>query len=78
MTIEIYTTLTCSYCTQAKQLLSKQGLAFTEINVGGDSIKSLEMMRRSGRRTVPQIFMDGRAIGGYDQLKTLFNNARAV
>ncbi len=67
--VEIYTKSTCSYCVRAKSLLRQKGADLEEIVVdfGGD--KKQEMMQRSGgRMTVPQIFIDGRHIGGCDDL----------
>lgn len=70
--IEIYTKQTCSYCVRAKQLLDKKGVKYTEITVEQDQ-KAFEAMlsRAQGRRTVPQIFIDNRAIGGCDDLYAL-------
>ena len=70
--IEIYTKKTCSYCVRAKQLLDKKAVRYTEIKVDEDP-KDLEMMllRAEGRRTVPQIFIDDRGIGGCDDLYAL-------
>jgi glutaredoxin 3 len=69
--IEIYTTSTCPYCVYAKQLLESKNYTYEEIPVDHDIEKREEMMRRSGRRTVPQVFIDGKSIGGYDDLKEL-------
>lgn len=70
--IEIYTKKTCSYCVRAKQLLDQKGVKYTEIMVDEDP-KDLEMMllRAEGRRTVPQIFINDRGIGGFDDLYEL-------
>ena len=71
-TIEIYTSPYCGYCHRAKQLLSRKGAAFTEYDVMVDAAKRDEMMTRAlGRHTVPQIFIDGRHIGGCDELHAL-------
>jgi glutaredoxin 3 len=71
-TIEIYTSPFCGYCYRAKQLLSRKGAAYTEINVMGNGERRTEMMKRAnGRQTVPQIFIDGRHIGGCDDLYEL-------
>ncbi len=70
-TIEIYTSPYCGYCHRAKALLNRKGAAFTEIDVMDDDAKRAEMMTRSGRRTVPQIFIDGRHVGGCDDLHDL-------
>jgi glutaredoxin 3 len=64
----IYTTVSCPYCVQAKRLLDHKGVAYTEIDVTGDHERRQEIMRASGRRTVPQIFIDGQSIGGFDEL----------
>jgi glutaredoxin 3 len=69
--IEMYTTPSCPYCLRAKRLLKERGLAYEEIDVATDDALRLEVMKRSGRRTVPQIFIDGRSIGGYDELAEL-------
>jgi glutaredoxin 3 len=70
--IEIYTTPTCPYCIAAKALLKKKGAAFEEINVAGDPEGRRAMSARAGgRATVPQIFIDGRHIGGSDDLHAL-------
>jgi glutaredoxin 3 len=70
--VEIYTTQLCGYCYRAKKLLTERGIAFTEIDVGADPAKREEMVKRAGgRRTVPQIFIDGRHIGGCDDLYAL-------
>jgi glutaredoxin 3 len=69
--IEIYTKATCPFCIRAKALLSSKGAAFTEIAIDGDNLKREEMIARSGRTTVPQVFIDGRHIGGCDDLCAL-------
>lgn len=70
--IEIYTTPTCPYCIAAKKLLSQKGAAFEEIDVAGDPEGRKAMSARAGgRTTVPQIFIDGRHIGGCDDLHAL-------
>ncbi len=70
--VEIYTTMWCPFCYRAKHLLSSKGIDFNEIDVGGDNLKRDEMVKRAnGRRTVPQIFIDGLGIGGSDELADL-------
>lgn len=66
--IEIYTTPICPYCVRAKALLNKKGVKFEEFNVMTDRAKRTEMEKRSGGHTVPQIFIDGKPIGGCDDL----------
>lgn len=73
--IDIYTKSTCPYCRDAKELLNKKGVAFQEIDVGMDPDRRAEMIERArGRHTVPQIFIDGRHIGGCDDLYALDRN----
>jgi glutaredoxin 3 len=70
--IIVYTTPFCGYCYAAKRLLSSKGADFTEVNVMLDRDRRAEMIERSsGRRTVPQIFIGDRHIGGYDDLSAL-------
>jgi glutaredoxin 3 len=70
--IEIYTTPICGYCARAKGLLKSKGAAYEEIDVMRDAAKRDEMMQRAnGRRTVPQIFIDGKHVGGCDDLYEL-------
>ncbi len=69
--IVIYTTNICPYCTMAKRLLSKKEAAYTEINVDSAPALREEMIRKSQRRTVPQIFIDDLHIGGFDELYAL-------
>ena len=67
----IYTTRFCPFCIRAKQLLDRKGLAYKEIPVDGDAKRRQEMMALSGRRTVPQIWLGKRHIGGCDDLYAL-------
>jgi glutaredoxin 3 len=70
--IEIYTTMFCGYCARAKQLLKSKGAAFEEIEVDMDADARDRMVERAGgRRTVPQIFIDGVHVGGCDELHAL-------
>ena len=70
--IEIYTKFLCPYCTRAKKLLSTKGVAFDEHDISMGGPLRAEMLERSGgRQTVPQIFIDGRHIGGSDDLAAL-------
>jgi len=70
--IELYTTMFCPYCARARSLLHRKGVTFTEIDVMSDDEKREEMIARAGGRyTVPQIFIDGRHIGGSDELVAL-------
>ena len=70
--VELYTTPICPYCLAAKDLLTRKGVAFTEINVMGVAQKRQEMVARAGgRMTVPQIFIGATHIGGCDDLYDL-------
>ena len=70
--VVIYTRAYCSYCDWAKELLQRKGAAFTEIDVTDDYALRAKMVELSGgRRTVPEIFINGKIIGGFDELKAL-------
>jgi len=70
--IEVYTKFLCPYCTRAKRLLDGKGAAYREIDVTMDRAGFDAMVERAGgRRTVPQVFIDGRHIGGSDDLAAL-------
>lgn len=70
--VEIYTTALCPYCERAKALLARKGVAFTEYDAPHGSAARREAIARSGgRTTVPQIFINGAAIGGSDDLLAL-------
>ena len=75
--IEIYTNSFCSYCARAKKLLDQKGVEYEEYEISMDVQKRAEMMQRAqGRHTVPQIFIDGRHIGGSDDLAALDRDGR--
>ncbi len=69
--VEIYTKSWCGYSVGAKALLDSKGVAYTDIDVTTDRDTEVAMIERSGAYTVPQIFIDGRGVGGYDQLSAL-------
>ncbi len=69
--IEIYTRAACPYCIRAKALLAQHGAEFKEISIEHDENKKQEMVARSGRTSVPQIFINGDHIGGCDDLQAL-------
>jgi len=70
--IVVYATPFCGFCHAAKRLLARKGQAFVEIDVSVDPEKRSEMIARAfGQRTVPQIFIDGQHIGGYQELAAL-------
>lgn len=71
-TVEVYTTNYCPYCVRAKDLLTRKGVAFKEIDVTGDDEARVALVQKSGgRRTVPQIFINGESMGGYDDIAAL-------
>jgi glutaredoxin 3 len=70
--IIIYTTNYCPYCVKAKQLLRKKGVEFEEIDLTNDDTGRIQLVEKSGgRKTVPQIFINGQHIGGCDDLFSL-------
>jgi glutaredoxin 3 len=70
--VELYTTGWCPFCARARALLERKGVAYTNIDLDEEPNRRDEMIRRSGgRRTVPQIFIDGEHIGGSDDLVAL-------
>ncbi len=70
-TVVIYTSALCGYCTRAKQLLDSKSVAYQEIRVDQNPEMRLEMIERSQRRTVPQIFIADQHVGGCDDLFAL-------
>jgi len=74
--VTIYTTAHCPYCVSAKRLLSSKGVIPYEINVEESPRHLAEMMQRSQRRTVPQIFVGDVHIGGFDDLASLVDKGR--
>jgi glutaredoxin 3 len=69
--ILIYTTKICPYCVMAKRLLDKKGASYIEINVDAQTGLREEMMRKTKRRTVPQIYIGDLHVGGFDDLYAL-------
>ncbi|OON62573.1 glutaredoxin 3 [Massilia sp. KIM] len=69
--VTIYTTDYCGYCRMAKSLLAGKGIPYTEIDVGLDAAERQKLIERTGRRTVPQIFIGERHVGGFDDLAAL-------
>jgi glutaredoxin 3 len=69
--VTVYTTRVCPYCIAAKRLLAQRGIPFEEIDVTADGAKRAWLAEVTGRRTVPQIFIRGEAVGGYDELVAL-------
>lgn len=69
--VVMYTTQYCPYCVQAKALLRNKGVTFAEVDVSGDDALRNQMVEASGRRTVPQIFINDSPIGGFEELRSL-------
>lgn len=69
--VEIYAKSWCPYCHGAKNLLNEKGVDFVEYDVTEDAAKESEMRQRSGRTTVPQVFIDDEHVGGFDDLMAL-------
>jgi glutaredoxin 3 len=67
----VYTTKVCPYCVRAKDLLKRKGQAYTEIDASDDDAREAMIAKAGGRRTVPQIFINGEHIGGSDDLYAL-------
>ena len=69
--VTVYTTDYCPYCVRAKALLDRKGVPYDEVDVSHDDERRAWLVQATGRKTVPQIFIDGRAIGGCDDLYAL-------
>ena len=74
--VVVYSTRTCPFCVRAKRLLEARGIVYEEIDVGSDAALRADLVRRTGRRTVPQIFIDGDPIGGFEELAALDASTR--
>ena len=72
--VVIYTGPMCNYCSAAKHLLNKKKINYEEIDIGYDDKKKEEMLKKSnGAKTIPQIFIEEKHVGGYVELKALEN-----
>lgn len=69
--VVMYSTRFCPYCMRARRLLKSKGVEFTEIAVSGNDELWAEMEQRSGRNTVPQIFINDESVGGFDDIAAL-------
>ncbi|MGN7678210.1 MAG: glutaredoxin 3 [Anaplasma sp.] len=74
----IYTKASCPYCTKAKALFNKKNVPFVEIDITDHPEGMSEMVERSGNKTVPQIFIDGKSIGGCDDLYALYESGELI
>jgi len=66
--VEIYTSANCAYCVAAKNLLKQNGLDYSEVRIDTDAARRDEMVARTQRRSVPQVLIDGRHVGGFEEL----------
>jgi len=71
MSVKVYTRRSCAYCSAAKQLLTSKRALFEEISLDGDPVLLQDIMLRSGQRTVPQIWVGSRHVGGFTDLLQL-------
>lgn len=69
--VQVYTTKVCPYCVRAKDLLKRRGIAFEEIDITNDPDKREWLVKTTGLRTVPQIFIGGKGVGGSDDIHEL-------
>lgn len=72
--IVVYTIDNCGFCEAAKSLLEQKQLPFEAINLNHDDQKRMELVKKTGHRTMPQIFIDGEFVGGYNELKEVLKN----
>jgi glutaredoxin 3 len=76
--VRVYTTRFCAYCGAAKRLLRARAVAYEEVDVSGDAAMRARLVELTGRKTVPQIFVDGRPIGGYEELVALDRSGHLI
>jgi glutaredoxin 3 len=69
--VVIYTTKICPYCVRAKALFARKGVAYREIDVSNDDATRMWLVQTSGQRTVPQIFINDKPVGGFDEVAAL-------
>jgi glutaredoxin 3 len=74
--VQIYTKRVCPFCDRAKALLRKKGVAYEEVDVEHDDAKRAWLVEASGQKTVPQVFVDGRALGGFSDIEALDGQGR--
>jgi len=74
--IKVYTKDYCPYCDRAKSLLTQLGHKYEEIPLGSDQDKIITLVKKTGMRTLPQIFIEDKLIGGYDDLKVLIDSGK--
>ncbi|MFC1619234.1 glutaredoxin domain-containing protein [Candidatus Neomarinimicrobiota bacterium] len=74
--IELYVTSWCPYCSMARNLLHSMGLVWREINIDKEGITRADLANLTGRFTVPQIIINGRPVGGYEDLYLLSQSGK--
>lgn len=74
--IKVYTKDNCPYCEMAKMLLTHKGAEFEEESLGSDADKMIALAKKTGMKTVPQIFIDDQLIGGYTDLKSMDDSGK--
>ena len=72
--VKILSSPTCSYCHAAKDLLKQKGIPYQEIDISSGNNEAQQLLSQSGRRTVPQIYIDEKLIGGFAELSILLRN----
>ena len=75
-TVKVYTKKVCPYCTRAKALLGRKGVPYEEIDVENDDALRAWLVRATGQRTVPQIFVGDRSLGGFSDVDALDRQGR--
>ncbi|HET8733219.1 MAG TPA: glutaredoxin 3 [Anaeromyxobacteraceae bacterium] len=75
-TVKVYTKSACPYCVRAKALLDRKGVAYEEIDAEHDDALRTWLVEATGQRTVPQIFVDGRSLGGFSDVDALDRQGR--
>ncbi len=70
-TVKVYTKSSCPYCVRAKALLDRKGVAYQEIDAESDDALRTWLVEATGQRTVPQIFVDDRSLGGFSDIDAL-------
>jgi glutaredoxin 3 len=74
--VTVYTTEPCSFCARVKGILKSRGLDFSEVNLSKDPEGRMELVRRTGMMSFPQVLVDGELLGGYAETLTAAENGR--
>ncbi len=74
--VQVYTKQQCPYCVRAKALLQRKGVPFEEIDVEDDDARRAWLVEATGQRTVPQVFVGDRSLGGYVDIEALDRQGR--